>query len=82
MLFKDKYIATPFPFPEHDVDPKEKLEKPFNLAWAKAVYSRYVQDETGYTSSDREKFDELRSYGQGRQSIEKYKMLKPVKKDI
>lgn len=81
MLFKDKFISSPFPFPEHDTDPRLKLESSYNLQWMKAVYSRYVSDRTGYRSIDREKFDELRNYLHGQQSIEKYKTYFPSKED-
>jgi len=72
-VFQRYQTFSNFPFPKHDIDPKEKEGKEFCLAFSKALFSRYVGDRTGVHYTDREKFDTLRAYGQGEQNPDKYK---------
>jgi hypothetical protein len=73
MLFQNDYQKNAWPFPPDDIDPKEKLEAPWLLAAAKAIYSKYVQDSTAFFHTDNEKFEVQRRYGQARQSADRYK---------
>ncbi len=64
-----------FPFPDDNVDPKEKLESAWLLAAVKGIYGKYVQNETLLGYSNLEKFDVFRKYGQARQDPNKYKEI-------
>jgi hypothetical protein len=71
-LFPQYKEFSAYPFPEHSIDPKIKIEKDWCIRFAKAIYSRYVSDRAGVLYSDLEKFSDLRAYGHGNQSIDKY----------
>lgn len=73
MRFANDYTKNVFPFPQDDIDPKLKLNPEWLLEAAKAVYGKFLNDQTGFLYSEQEKFDRQRRYGQGRQDIDKYK---------
>lgn len=68
-------MNTQIAFPDHNTDPRKKLEKPFMLQFAKAVWSnrRYVMPDGSCFYAKREKYSEIRDYRMARQSVEKYK---------
>jgi hypothetical protein len=73
-LKQEDYRLKVFPFPDMEgFSEKEKDEPDYNLAMAKAVHSLYNKDKTAFGLSMCELFDQLRLYGQGRQSPDIYK---------
>lgn len=64
-------IATTVPFPDHDIDPKEKNDK-FILDMAKAIWANRNFDCPNMFYNKAERAAEIRNYALGRQSITKY----------
>ena len=65
-------LDDPTPFPSDWIDPKEKAKKPYSLAYAKAVYSMFVRDQTIIPASRRQDFITNRLYAEGLQDNSKY----------
>lgn len=61
------------PWPNTDVDPKEKSTREYIIAVAHAIYSLYLNDKTGTRYFDYKRFENLRWYGRGEQSEDRYK---------
>lgn len=72
-LYQDsKYIGSTGVFPNDDVDPETKKTPEFAMAWAKAVYSKMINNGS-FVSIDRmTRFELLRLYAAGNQPKEKY----------
>ncbi len=69
----DKYSSKRYPFPNSDIDPKEKATKDYARSFAEAMYSMLFIGglESGY--SDFSRYRQARRYGRGNQSEEGYK---------
>lgn len=59
-------------FPSRDVSEKEKDQAPYSRDYAKAIYSRYINDKTGIWYSARDSLELIRLYGKGSQPISIY----------
>ena len=73
-LYKDEeYIGKAYTFPSDDVDPEVKKGPEWCMAWAKALYSKMLNNQS-YVSVDRMmRFELLRLYATGNQPTDKYK---------
>lgn len=72
----EKFINNPIPFPDDDINPQDKRNKPdWILQVGQAIWSCFVRNEGGFHFSDAEKFETLRSYYHGRQSTAKYRKI-------
>jgi hypothetical protein len=58
--------------PKHDIDPKLKLEKEWNLEVAQYIYYYH---SGSWLAKRQEEFDTLRSYARGEQDTEQYKSI-------
>ncbi len=67
-----KYHSSAFPFPDHFIDPKEKVKANWCKEYAEAVYSLYAQDRCAIPYSRRHEMIMNRLYADGNQPIEKY----------
>lgn len=65
------YRSGEFPFPKHEIDPKEK-GKPWLLAFCQAIFSAWVRDKTALPYSTLDQFNHLRALGAGKQDPEIY----------
>ena len=59
-------------FPDHNVDPKVKLQKEWNVQYCQAIYSLYRNNLTGINFSDVDLFNKFRTYGNGNQDPTQY----------
>jgi hypothetical protein len=75
MIAFDGFKDTIYGFPSHDEDPAKKVKKEWCMKFAKAIYSLYLRDNTGICYGDVDRYYELRAYGNGEQSTERYKDL-------
>jgi hypothetical protein len=77
------FTDTPRLFPRHDIDPKEKNTKEWTLKFLQAIYAEYLLGRTSIGYDQMEQMKELRMYGAGKQSNERYKnqLLGSKKKD-
>ncbi len=71
-LFSSSYQEV-FPFPDRSIKPEKKTSREYTKAIGEAIYSRVVQNKTSVSSSARTLYQELREYGKGEQSEDKYK---------
>ena len=70
--FKE-YKSEDFPFPSTEIKPEEKHKPEYCKSCAEAIYSRHIKGRTGVTYSYTSLFGDLRAYGLGLQSEDKYK---------
>jgi len=71
MITKD-YKSKEYLFPSRNIDPKLKLQPEYGLKFVEAIYSAYIQNKCGFPYSLLSAYDEIRDYGNGKQSIMKY----------
>jgi hypothetical protein len=71
-LFKENYKEI-FPFPDRSITPEKKTSRAYSKSVAEAIYSRFLKNKTAVSSSTRTLYQELRDYGKGEQSEDKYK---------
>ncbi len=69
------------PFPSDWIDPALKAKKEYNLAYAKAAYEVFINDQSLVTISRRQDFITNRLYAEGVQSNEKYKKWTSTKNE-
>ncbi len=63
-------------FPDENVDPKVKREKPWLLQYARAAFSAYGDTPFGSIGwRSRDKYEWVKTYAQGRQSTDRYKRI-------
>ena len=67
------YQKKDYPFPNRDVSATEKSKPEYVLSVGQNLYSKHVRNKTGSTHAYSEFFCELRDYGRGMQSTDKYK---------
>jgi len=67
--YKDKH----FPFPNRDVSRDEKSTEKYAREVGNAIYSRHIRNRTGISYTYSTIFDDLRQYGRGLQSEDRYK---------
>ena len=75
MAIIDDYKKGDFPFPNSDTTKEQKNKPEYSLQSSEAIYSRHVKNRTGITHSYSSFFGELRKYGRGLQSEDKYKIF-------
>lgn len=76
--YQDEYSKGGFLFPPEEVSAKEKEKQWWCIAFAKAIFSEHCRKNTGYfdvKGTNLMDYAELRLYGQGNQSVEKYKKM-------
>ena len=73
MAIIESYKTGDYPFPNSDTTKEEKNKPKYSLQSIQAIYSRHVRNRTGITYSYSSFFGELRKYGRGLQSENKYK---------
>jgi hypothetical protein len=63
-------------FPDENVDPKKKREKPWLLQYARAAFSAYGDTPFGSIGwRSRDKYEWVKTYAQGRQATDRYKKI-------
>jgi hypothetical protein len=63
-------------FPDENVDPKVKREKPWLLQYARAAFAAYGDTPFGSIGwRSRDKYEWVKTYAQGRQSTDRYKRI-------
>ena len=63
-------------FPDENIDPKLKTEKPFLLQYARASYSAYGDTPFGSIGwRSRDKYEWVKTYARGQQTIDRYKRI-------
>lgn len=63
-------------FPDENIDPKLKTEKPFLLQYARAAYSAYGDTPFGSIGwRSRDKYEWVKTYARGQQTIDRYKRI-------
>lgn len=63
-------------FPDENIDPKRKTEKPFLLQYARAAYSAYGDTPFGSIGwRSRDKYEWVKTYARGSQTIDRYKKV-------
>lgn len=63
-------------FPDENIDPKRKTEKPFLLQYARAAYSAYGDTPFGSIGwRSRDKYEWVKTYARGSQTIDRYKRV-------
>lgn len=63
-------------FPEENINPKLKVEKPFLLQYARAAYSAYGDTPFGSIGwRSRDKYEWVKTYARGQQTIDRYKRI-------
>ena len=70
--FENKYEDV-FPFPDRSITPKEKTSREYTKAIGEAIYTRHLKNKASVSHSARSLYKELREYGTGEQSEDKYK---------
>lgn len=61
------------PFPDKKIsESKKSKDKKYHIDFARAIYGLWQDNKTAISSSDRERFKNLRLYGSGNQPQEKY----------
>jgi hypothetical protein len=68
----DSYRDGAWAFERQEIDPKTK-DADYHTKNAKAIYSLFCQNKTSWGISTYSKFDELRMYSRGEQSVDRYK---------
>lgn len=74
MLFVEEF-RSPYPFPDHDTDPKKKKELQFCFEFSKAIHAQYCTDKSGIGNRDRKNFSTLRAFSDGRQPVGRYQRV-------
>lgn len=69
----DKYTSGEWAFPSTEVSPEEKRKPDYCRKCSESIYSKHVKNRTGVTYAYSSLFSELRKYGRGMQSEDKYK---------
>lgn len=72
MRLFEAYKSDPFPFPEDNINPADKDSADYALKFLKAIYSQWCKGATPIHSGNHKSLQELRLYGEGKQSDEKY----------
>jgi len=63
-------------FPDENIDPKRKTEKPFLLQYCRAAYSAYGDTPFGSIGwRSRDKYEWVKTYARGSQTIDRYKKV-------
>jgi hypothetical protein len=63
-------------FPDENIDPKRKAEKPFLLHYCRAAYSAYGDTPFGSIGwRSRDKYEWVKTYARGQQTIDRYKRV-------
>jgi len=63
-------------FPDENINPKLKVEKPFLLQYARAAYSAYGDTPFGSIGwRSRDKYEWVKTYARGQQTIDRYKRI-------
>lgn len=81
MIEFTSFRDTLYGFPPHNIDPAEKVKPKWCMEFAQAIYCLYLRNNTGLCYSDIERYNELRAYGNGEQSTDKYKDILVGKKE-
>lgn len=72
-MLRDDSLKGNYLRPRHDINPKQKEKKEYNLNWCRYIYSEYLADKTAIRSQDIDRINRNRSYAEGRQDPEIYK---------
>lgn len=68
-LTTNEYQVNALPFPDFG----EEKTKDYAKRWGQAIYSAWIRNVGGWNYENYSEADNLRAYGQGQQSVEKYK---------
>lgn len=67
------YKNKEYPFPSPEISSEKKNKKEYCIPCAESIYSKYIRNRAGVKYSYASLFSELRDYGLGQQSEDKYK---------
>lgn len=66
------YKENEYQAPRQNIDPSKK-DSAYHKRWAEFIYSLYCRSKTAWGYGTYDKFQELRDYSRGEQSVERYK---------
>ncbi len=73
MIAEETYTPENYPFPNTDINPKEKLKPEYCMKWSKAIYALWVSGGTSVSARAQDYFRRMRLYAAGKQDAMQYK---------